>query len=84
MYDFYTVDDVCRMFNIGRTTIMDRWSNPKSKQFNGFPTPVRLGISRPGERYRGRVGFRKAEVDAWVQARLDGHRAPPKEEQLPL
>jgi predicted DNA-binding transcriptional regulator AlpA len=55
---YYTVDDVCRMFNVVRETIR-RW---EKKQW--FPLRARLS-----DHPRGRCGFPKAEVDAWDLAR---------------
>lgn len=58
MNGYYTVADVCRMFNVTRTTI-ERWETGKQ-----FPQRVRLS-SHP----RGRCGFPRDEVDAWDAAR---------------
>lgn len=57
MRGYYTVAQVCRMFNVSRTTI-DRWED------QSFPKRVRLS-THP----RGRCGFPIDEVDDWDKNR---------------
>ena len=77
---FYSMSEVCSMFNVSRTTI-GRWEHPKHGC--GFPRRVHLGIVRPvvgkrvHKRSNCRIGYPKSEVDAWAKARMD-------ERQLPL
>lgn len=75
---FYSKTECCSMFHITPTTLV-RWADPKHG--NGFPAPVRLGISRPDKRSQCRVGYPKAEVDEWAQARMNERKAPPTREQ---
>jgi len=58
MDEFYTVKEVCRKLKVARETVR-RWEGD-----GWFPKRVRLS-PHP----RGRVGFRKALVDAWIEAR---------------
>jgi len=58
MTGYYTVADVCGLFNVTRTTIK-RWEDEQ-----GFPKRVRLS-SHP----RGRCGHPRAEVDVWDEKR---------------
>jgi predicted DNA-binding transcriptional regulator AlpA len=76
---FYTMKEVCAMFNVTRTTI-SRWEDPE--EGNGFPPRSYLGISRPGKRYNGRIGFLKTAVDAWAQARTRGQAPLSREQHL--
>ena len=64
MAGYYTVEQVCMMFNVARETIR-RWEHD-----GGFPRRVRLS-----RHARGRCGFPKAEVEAWD---LDRRRARPE------
>jgi predicted DNA-binding transcriptional regulator AlpA len=58
MDGFYTVNDVCRLLHIARETLR-RWER------DGW-FPKRYRFSRAA---RGRVGFLKSEVLAWIEAR---------------
>lgn len=82
---FYSMLQVCELFGVARSTI-DRWEREC-----GFPPRVYLGHVAPvrlhdkttrrylrTKRSNCRIGFPKAEVDAWTKARMDA-RAPLKE-----
>lgn len=58
MDEFYCVKDVCRKLHVARETIR-RWE--KAGMF-----PKRVRFSRHA---RGKVGFSKADVQAWIEAR---------------
>lgn len=73
---FLSPKQCCLLLLIGRTTLMQRWSNPKSKWYVGFPSPVPLGLTRAGKRRQCRLGFPKHEVDEWIQARLKKRQTP--------
>jgi predicted DNA-binding transcriptional regulator AlpA len=60
MKGYYTVAEVCALFNVSRATI-DRW---EEKQ--GFPERVRLS-NHP----KGRCGFPIEEVEAWDTQRRE-------------
>jgi len=62
MDGFYTVKEVCGLLHIARETLR-RWER------DGW-FPKRYRFTRHD---RGRVGFRKREVDAWI----DGRRPDP-------
>lgn len=74
---FYTLDEVCSMFGVTRTTIA-RWEAD-----NGFPPRVLLGLVKPTrlkdgrtKRSNCRVGFPDVEVDAWAKRRMDERPTP--------
>lgn len=56
---FMSVDEVLQRIGISKTTLQD-WC-----QLGYFPSPVRLGLMRSTGR-PSRVGFLRAEVEAWV------------------
>ena len=58
MDGYFTVEDVCKRFNVVRETIR-RW-----EERGWFPKRVRLSQAA-----RGRCGFPMAEVDAWDLSR---------------
>jgi excisionase family DNA binding protein len=58
MGGFYTVKEVCRLLHISRETLR-RWERD-----GWFPTRYRFSRAE-----RGRVGFSKGEVQAWIEAR---------------
>lgn len=77
---FYTLDEVCSIFGVTRTTIA-RWERDC-----GFPPRVYLGLVKPTrlrdgrtKRSNCRVGFPDAEVHDWAQRRMDGRPAPSQE-----
>jgi predicted DNA-binding transcriptional regulator AlpA len=78
---FYSMEEVCLMFGVSRTTIA-RWEKE-----NGFPLRAYLGSAKPTrladgrtKRSNCRIGFPDVEVDSWAQARLD-ERTPPSDEE---
>ena len=81
---FYSMEEVCRMFGVTRTTIA-RWERDC-----GFPQRTLLGLVKPTRLANGRtkrsncrVGFPDVEVDAWAQARLDERTPPSQEGDIP-
>jgi len=64
----FTVEDVCRRFNVSRETIR-RWERDQ-----WFPKRVRLS-----RHARGRCGFPKVEIEVWDLARRAerGESPPP-------
>jgi excisionase family DNA binding protein len=55
---FFSVKDVCKLLNVARETIR-RWERNRC-----FPQRYRFSRAE-----RGRVGFRKSEVYAWIDSR---------------
>ena len=77
---FYTLNEVCVMFGVTRTTI-ERWERDC-----GFPPRAYLGLVKPTRLRDGRtkksncrVGFPDVEVNAWAQQRMDKRTAPSRE-----
>ena len=58
MEGFYSVKEVCRLLHVARETIR-RWE--KDDMF-----PKRVRFSRYA---RGKVGFLKADIHGWIEAR---------------
>ena len=58
MEEFYCVKIVCKMLHVSRETIR-RW-----EKAGMFPKRVRFSEHR-----RGKVGFAKSDVQAWIEAR---------------
>jgi predicted DNA-binding transcriptional regulator AlpA len=82
---YFTMREVCQMFNVSRPTI-GRWEDPKSDDYCGFPQRVHLGpvhtsSNKLGGKKRSncRIGFPVDEVDAWDAARKAARTAPSKE-----
>lgn len=65
MDGFLSVAEVCRLFNVSRETIR-RWERDQ-----GFP--VRVRFSRHD---RGRCGFHRTEVQAWIAVRSAARQDP--------
>jgi predicted DNA-binding transcriptional regulator AlpA len=73
---FLSMQEVCVMFGVSRSTI-DRW-----EEDCGFPGRVHLGEAKPvsfqtklgrkvTKRSNCRIGFPDEEVNAWAQQRMD-------------
>ena len=65
MDGFYTVKEVCHRLHIARETLR-RWERD-----NWFPKRIRFS-----RHARGRVGFLRSEVDAWIEARRLASQRP--------
>lgn len=69
MCKFYSEKDFIALMGISRTTAYNK-ANPKSRFFDkDFPTRLRVS--------RGRVGYSKRQVDAWIQDRQPAHPSSP-------
>lgn len=48
------------MLGVSKSTIYD-WINPRSRRYNGFPAPIKIGISA--------VGWELSSIEDWLSSR---------------